>query len=144
MMKIGEIVRSKLTLVLIFICVGLSGVAASYAYFANKSNVRAVVQCEDLCVSLRDDQAVPATLAIETGSTVQFNSADGEPHSLSLGSGGEEHSHTGTFSSGRFESDEAWRVQFHKEGSYLFHDHFNPKISVLVVVYAPGKDYRIE
>lgn len=99
---------------------------------------------KDVCVSLLENKTDPDTIAVPRGSYVQFNSADGKSHSLSLGKGGESHSHSGSFSSGEFGADEAWRVQFNDEGTFFFHDHFNPKINVLVVVYTPGKEYKIQ
>ncbi len=112
--------------------------------FALSGNKPDQTDCKGTCVALYENKAHPDTLAVKTGSFVQFNSNDGKTHSLSLGKGGEAHSHTGTFSSGDFESNEAWRVQFKKEGTYAFHDHYNPKINVLIVVYTPGKDYKIQ
>ena len=57
--------------------------------------------------------------------------------------GGEEHVHEGKFSSGEFKADEAWRVQFNDAGTFFFHDHLNPKLNILVVVYTPGANYKI-
>lgn len=112
--------------------------------FALSGKDNSQTDCKGTCVALRENKADPDTIAVKAGSFVQFNSANGETHSLSVGKGGEEHSHSGSFSSGDFKSDEAWRVQFKKEGTYLFHDHYNPKINVLVVVYTPGKEYKVE
>lgn len=99
--------------------------------------------CDGFCVALTENGAQPAELSVPAGSFVQFNSADGKSHNISLGKGGEEHDHGGLFYSGEFGPDEAWRVQFEREGSFFFHDHQNPDINVLVVVYTPGKDYKI-
>jgi plastocyanin len=96
--------------------------------------------CEGTCVALMADKAEPDTLTVKAGEYVQFNSADGKAHSLSLGLGGKEHQHKGPFSSGAFQADEAWRVQFKEPGTYTFHDHLNPNINVLVVVYQEGTD----
>lgn len=100
--------------------------------------------CDGTCVALRADAAVPDTITVKTGEYVQFNSADGRPHSLSLGLGGKEHNHKGPFSSGEFQADEAWRVQFKEAGTYTFHDHLNPNINVLVVAYEEGADRTIK
>ena len=108
----------------------------------NKPSHQAI--CKDTCVALHEDGASPDVITVVVGSYVQFNSADGKSHDLSLGEGGEEHVHTGKFSSGEFKADEAWRVQLNEEGSFSFHDHLNPKISILVVVYTAGKQYKIE
>ncbi len=120
------------------------GFGLSYGLSARSSNITyGNKSCVGTCIALKKEGASPTTIAVPVGSFVQFNSADGKSHSLSLGGGGEEHSHMGQFSSGTFTADEAWRVQFKDEGTFKFHDHFNPKINVLIVVYTPGKDYKI-
>lgn len=100
--------------------------------------------CEDTCVALAENGASPNAIAVATGSYVQFNSADGKSHNLSIGKGGDEHEHMGKFYSREFQADEGWRVQFNEEGSFTFHDHLNPQINVVVVVYTPGKEYQVE
>ena len=124
---------------------GIVGFGTAFTYSAmNGSDANTQTACNGTCVSLKAKQAVPNTVTVPVGEYVQFNSADGKTHNLSLGEGGDEHSHTGKFNSGEFKADEAWRVQFNDEGSYLFHDHLNPAISVLVVVYTPDKQYKVE
>lgn len=125
----------------IAILIGFS-IAFTVAHFNNGNTTQN--SCKDTCVNLLQDKASPNTLAVTNGSYVQFNSADGKPHSLSLGAGGAEHIHEGKFSSGEFKADEAWKVQFTKDGTYTFHDHLNPKINVVVVVYTAGKQYKVE
>lgn len=122
--------------------VALVSFAVTFTITSNKATSQ--TRCAGVCVALREDKAEPDTLTVKKGSFVQFNSADGKTHSLSRGKGGKTHSHSGKFTSGEFKADEAWRVQFKEEGSFFFHDHFNPKINVLVVVYKPGKDYKVE
>jgi plastocyanin len=99
--------------------------------------------CQGICVSLYENRAAPDTVTVPVGTHVQFNSKDGKSHNLSLGEGGEEHEHNGKFYSGEFQADEGWRAEFNQEGSFYFHDHFNPKINILVVVYTPGKEYKL-
>ncbi len=94
--------------------------------------------CKGVCVALKADGAEPDIVTVKVGETVQFNSADGNSHNLSNGLGGEEHEHSGPYSSGEFKSDEAWRVQFKQPGTFKFHDHLNPNINVLVVAYNQG------
>jgi plastocyanin len=141
-----SIMKSKRHLVVaaLILFIGAGSFIFAYSYGSNKTGVAVADKCDGTCIELNQDKASPDTISVPIGSFVQFNSADGKSHSLSLGDGGSEHSHKGTFSSGTFKADEGWRVQFKEEGSYLFHDHLNPKISVLVVVYTPGKDYKIE
>ena len=129
----------------IFIFFGLASFGTFYALSANnKTSLSSQKNCADICVALYEDKALPSTIAVTVGSYVQFNSADGKSHNLSIGQGGLEHEHTGKFYSGEFKADEAWRVQFKEEGSFYFHDHFNPKISILVVVYTQNKQYKVE
>lgn len=144
MNKIFDIFQSsRLALAGLLIVLAVGGFAVTYA-LTNKNTYVSPVDCQGTCVALKADKAYPDTITITPGSYVQFNSADGKSHSLSLGGGGDEHEHQGTFYSGEFKSDEAWRVQFKDEGSFQFHDHNNPDINVLVVVYTPGKDYKVE
>lgn len=128
-------------IVAIAIVVGLVSFGMSYALTNKKAESRK--DCNGTCVGLYKNKAIPDTIAVVRGTFVQFNSKDGKTHDLSLGKGGEHHEHTGTFQSGDFNANEAWRVQFKDDGSYYFHDHLNPAINILVVVYTPGKDYTI-
>lgn len=127
--------------------VAIAIVGALSGFFAVKTflgpNVSAEPCKQMVCVELTADGASPDTLAVLAGGYVQFNSADGKKHSLSLGKGGDEHSHSGPFSSGDFSADEAWKVQFKEPGTYHFHDHYNPELNVLIVVYEPGADHSI-
>lgn len=49
------------------------------------------------------------------------------------------HDHTEGFSSGLFGPDEAWRATFKEPGTYFLHDHANPEVNILVVVYESNK-----
>lgn len=120
------------------------GIIHTVTAAGSRNQIKGQKNCNGTCVNLYEDKATPDTIAVAVGSYVQFSSKDGKSHSLSLGEGGEEHIHSGKFSSGEFKADEGWRVQFNDEGSFYFHDHLNPKISVLVVVYTPGKQYKVE
>lgn len=103
--------------------------------------------CKGICVALTPDGMNPNELAVRAGEYVQFYSADGKQHNISLGegAGGSEdhghgahegkHEHTAGYASGDFGADEAWRVQFKEPGTYQLHDHYNPKLNILVVVY---------
>ncbi len=92
----------------------------------------------DFYVNLKEDRAYPDTLTVPVGKTVQFNTMDGKKHKISLGEGGDEHGHSGTFSSGDFGKDEGWKSTFNDVGTYSFHDHYNPNINVLIVAYRPA------
>ncbi|MBA3758610.1 hypothetical protein H0X10_03200 [Candidatus Saccharibacteria bacterium] len=123
--------------------------------------------CDGICVALSANGMNPNELAVKVGEFVQFNSADGKMHNISDGkglNGGDEknhespaassdddhnphdvpHDHVGSYASGDFAADEAWRVQFKKPGTYRLHDHYNPKLEIVVVVYEPGASSRIE
>lgn len=125
---------------------GIVGFGAVYGFSSAYMDTKSASQddCKDTCVALRKDGANPNSIAVALDSYVQFNSADGKSHNLSIGKGGDEHEHTGKYYSGEFQADEAWRVQFKEEGTYTFHDHLNPKINIVVIVYQPGKDYKVE
>ncbi len=135
--------------ILIAIVFGLVGFASVFALSIRQDkpvvNRESAAICEvSACVSLTETGAQPDTLTAKTGSTIRFNSADGKTHSLSLGKGGDAHEHDNKkFQSGDFKGDEAWEVSLNEEGSFYFHDHYNPKINILVVVYTEGKDYKI-
>jgi hypothetical protein len=132
----------KVALPLILIAAVLIGFL--FAYKLSSNNTANEITCQDYCIALRTDRADPEAITVPLGSLVQFSSEDGKSHSLSQGKGGEEHHHRGKFYSGEFKADEAWKVQFNDEGSFFFHDHFNPKINVLVVVYNPNKEYKVQ
>lgn len=113
---------------------------------------------QEMCVALYSDKITPDAITVPVGNYIRFNVADGKVHSLAPGGGafdheekqGEhsansstDHEHTEAFSSGDIGADEAWRVRFDKTGTYILHDHYNPKLSVTVVVYEPGKNFQI-
>jgi plastocyanin len=105
-----------------------------------KKPLQAHRHCSDICVELRPGGMMPDELAVKAGSFVQFNSADGKKHNLAEGDGSDSghhnnHDHTGRFASGDFAADEAWRVQFKQRGTYKLHDHYNPNLRILIVVY---------
>lgn len=142
MTKTSTISRVKLVLIAFFFALlGFAGVRA----VTDKQNERTNQICPaSVCVNLNAEGATPSTITVKVGESVQFNSADGKKHSLSLGLGGEEHEHTGQYSSGDFKADEGWKVEFKQSGTFKFHDHYNPKINILVVAYEPDKAIKIQ
>lgn len=100
-------------------------------------------------VNLLSDRADPSAIAVTKGSYVQFNAKDNQKHNLAQGSGDDEvhqqanqsvHDHAaGGKESGDFGPGEGYRVTFNQTGTFSFHDHNNPKISISVVVYEPKK-----
>lgn len=107
--------------------------------------------CTGICVALTPQGMEPNELAVKTGDYVQFNSADGKKHNISLGegAGGTEdpdhsphagkHEHRASLSSGDFAADEAWRIQFKEPGTFELHDHYNPDLNILIIVYEDSK-----
>ncbi len=99
----------------------------------------------DHVVNLRTDHADPSAIAVTKGTYVQFNTKDNLTHNIGEGSGDDEthqqlhedtHDHTYKGKeSGNFGAGSGYRVQFNKTGTYTFHDHLHPKISITVVVY---------
>lgn len=122
------------------VAVGFTGVQA-----VSNSNNRNVSDCRGICVALTPEGMEPHELAVKVGEFVQFNSADGKQHNISPGEGSGDshehephnatHKHSGNYTSGDFGADEAWRVQFNQPGTYQLHDHYNPKLNILIVVY---------
>ena len=96
-------------------------------------------------LNLTRQGADPSIIAITKGDYVEFDVKDGKQHQISQGSGDDEahqqahndiHEHlVGGKQSGVFGPSQGYRVQFHQTGTFSFHDHFNPKLSLTVVVY---------
>lgn len=124
----------KPKILIIALIAGIVAFGGSYALASMRSQTGQVSEVA-IEVNLNENSADPDSIAVVAGQTVIFNSADGKVHNLSLGEGGDEHDHYGPFSSGDFGEGEAWRVTFEEPGTYFFHDHTNPSINVLVVVY---------
>ncbi len=157
--------NNKILLPLIVIVALTVGFAGSFAYASHKErnsvgyklshssnsvrtegpefNITSDASIKDLkadkTIDLLSDKASPGEVTLPVGQVLQFNAKDGRTHRLALGEGGTEHEHTSQTDSGNFGADEAWRVRFDKPGTFYFHDHLSPKISVLVVVYQPSK-----
>jgi plastocyanin len=147
-MKLYKQLATWQLLVLTVVVAGLISFGSAFALAAlHKKNSNGPSKCNvSTCVSLYGDKASPDTITVKLHSYVQFNSADSKSHDLSIGgTGAEHHSHNaGSFESGVFKADEAWKVQFNEEGTYSFKDSLNPKVQVLVVVYTPDKQYKVE
>ncbi len=92
----------------------------------------------DKNIDLLSDKASPGEVYLTVGQVLQFNTKDDKKHRIALGQGGTEHEHTSATNSGDFGAGEAWRVRLDNVGTYFFHDHYNPNINILVVVYQPG------
>lgn len=83
--------------------------------------------------------ALPDAMAVKLGEFVQFDEKDGKFHSIAQGGGDEfnqTHSHEEFgLESGKFGPGEAYRISFSRTGTFHFHDHYNSKIFVTVIVY---------
>lgn len=95
-------------------------------------------------VGLKNDTADPSVVSVKIGQYVQFDSRDGQSHSLTQGTTAAagavaHHAANGNASSGVFKANEAWQAQFKKAGTYSFYDELNPKIQVTVVAYQSKK-----
>lgn len=90
-------------------------------------------------VEVGPDRATPDLITIKSGEYVQFNSADNLSHEIGLGGGSEAgtgHEHIEqAFASGVFGRGEAYRLQIKEKGVFNFHDHKNPNLFVMVIVY---------
>lgn len=106
---------------------------------ANTSNV----------IELRASGATPDAIAVVKGSFVQFDVKDDRTYNIGQGKGNDpvhqemnlnEHDHPKSAKeSGIFGPGQGYRVTFNEVGTYYFHDHVNPKISIAVVVYEPKR-----
>lgn len=147
-MNLSKITSSKLLLPAVALFAITAGFGLAVLFSQSRASVNAE-NCQGICVNIEHDQINPNELAVKVGEFVQFNSKDGRVHNLALGNGtghhgdsGHEddpvnnsHEHLGSLQSGEFGADEAWRVQFTDPGTFIIHDHNNPELSILVVVY---------
>lgn len=132
----------KLTLIIIVLAV-VAGGASFFSTQSYASRRQGPSQTQDAQgsliqqVSLNNGIAAPDTVSLPVGQSIQFNADDGLKHRMGFGAGGHEHQEDNLYDSGEFGGGESWRVAFNKPGTYQFHDHLNPNISVLVVAYQP-------
>lgn len=138
--------NQKVMIAVLVLAAGLVGFGVTYAVSSNRQGSKVVTpNCSGVCVNLLGKKASPDTLAITKGTYVTFNSADGGSHELTLGDPGEHgHSNPESLESGVFGADEAFRVQFKEDGTYRFTDKKNPEVTIIVVVYTEGKDYKVQ
>jgi plastocyanin len=120
---------------------------ALFLYASNKKTTQSVTAAPcpvAACVSIGSDAANPNILTVTKDSYVQFNSADGRKHNIALSHSAAHHDDPTRYESGDFQADEAWKVQFKKDGAYSFRDKYNESVKVDVIVYTEGKDYKVE
>jgi plastocyanin len=135
---------------LIIVVAGILVVTSGFGFgLARLTAPKTASAAADHTVNLLADRADPTAIAVLKGEYVQFNSKDGKTHNIGQGSGDDPvhqqlgqdvHAHNyNEKESGNFGADEGYRVQFNEVGTYAFHDHLNPKISVTVIVYEKKK-----
>ncbi len=153
MKSLMKVIRQNTGALLVLVAVVSIGAGFLGINSLTKNSKAVANDCQGLCVSISPEGMQPNELAVKTGEFVQFNSADGKTHNLAFGGGtsssvheGNEtdgnghdasHDHDSSYSSGDFGADEAWRVQFKNAGTFRFHDHYNPDLEILIVVYDP-------
>ena len=132
--------RNELTLIAIFVVFALGAFIASrtYAKASAQSDIRH-------SVALTMSGIQPSAIAITKGDYVEFDTKDGRTHEIGQGKGDDAvhqdagqyvHDHLiGGKQSGNFGPGEGYKVQFSQTGTYDFHDHLHPELSLTVVVY---------
>lgn len=143
-MNLATFKKLPVLLPILFALALLTGLGIAYAVKQSLPNEALGTSCDGTCVALAENGAEPDIITVTTGSFVQFNSADGKKYSIALEHAAAQHDDDSEFHSGEFGKGEAYRVQFKKDGSYVFRDEFNPKIRVTVIAYTEGKDYKID
>ncbi len=132
----------------VFFVLGLVGVVYAYPSALpkaenslQKNSILTTPQKVIHHVALNSSGADPTDLLIKKGEYVEFDSKDGKIHDIASGVGdgdAEHHDHTATgVESGDFKADEGYLVQFNKIGSFYFHDHLHPALTISVAVYEP-------
>lgn len=137
--------KPKLFIPVVFVIVGLIGFGTAFG-ISRMDDTASASSCGDQanCINLYGKTADPDTIAVTAGSYIQFNSSDGGKHNIALAHAAVHHEDSSEYESGEFGGDEAWRVQFKKDGAYTFRDKYHPEVKINVIVYTEGKDYKIE
>lgn len=141
--RVQSFVQRYILLIGIGMFVAALSFSGVYAYANSRTSAQIACPVE-ACISLTGSANDSTAMTVETGSYVQFNSADGGNHNISLAHSAAQHDDPQRYESGDFTADEAWRVQFKEDGAYTFTDTYNSDISITIVAYTPGKEYRIE
>ncbi|MDQ3065148.1 MAG: hypothetical protein M3Q36_02660 [bacterium] len=152
---VNNLKNNTLTLMILIAAVAMIGGFLGMRALAQNNKPVQASSCIGTCVELTAGGISQNEIAVKIGEYVQFNSADGQTHNFALGEGTDEskqdahdehgasHDHNGSYSSGDFGADEAWRVQFNQVGTYRLHDHHNPELEILVVVYDPSNQSSV-
>lgn len=134
-------------LVLIMTVVAIAAAAISFGATYSRQSQTVAATGNVVQVDLLGDHADPSVVSVEKGQYVQFNAKDGKMHDIGQGRGesATHHDHADTGhehvaeaeQSGTFGDKEAYKLQFTETGTFTFHDHLHPTISIVVVVYEP-------
>ncbi len=140
--------KPTLLIVAIIVVMGLVGFGVAFG-LSQKNNKAADSKqsncpANETCIDLLGKTASPDVVTIQPGTFVRFNSADGGKHSIALEHAAAQHNDDSEYHSGEFDKDEAYRVQFKKDGNYTFRDELNPGLKVNVIVYTEGKVYKVQ
>lgn len=128
----------------IFVVTVLVGFAVGFAMNQKDHVKQSNCPQGETCVRLLGKTADPDVITITPRTIVRFNSADGGRHSIALEHAAVQHFDDEEYHSGVFQKDEAWRVQFKKDGTYTFRDELNPDVKINVIVHTAGKVYKVE
>lgn len=133
----------------IILFVGVLAIATGLGYGLSSLSQRHPLLRADKThiIELRSSGASPDAIAVVKGSYVEFDVKDNRTYNIGQGSGDDPvhqqahvdiHDHPkGAIESGAFGPGQGYRVTFNKTGTFQFHDHLNPKISITVIVYEP-------
>lgn len=144
--RFGSFLKSKWMLIGFAWIVAVIGfIGASFVGAISTNNDIRQSKCDAAaCISLSRQSSQPEVITVTSGSYVNFNSADDQKHNIALTHSGIQHEDKNRYESGDFNADEAWKVQFKKDGVYTFEDKYNENAEITVIVYNPGKKYEIK
>jgi plastocyanin len=88
-------------------------------------------------IALTAEKAEPSTMIIKTGDIVQFTVKDGQVRRIGQGSA-EAGLHEQLLEGIQSEAfNDQYRVEFKEPGTYSFHDHINPALTITIIVFDP-------
>ena len=141
----GAFLKTKRQLIIIAsIVLTVSFIGAAVIKRLGVSSLLSGYSCpSEACVRLSRQSAQPDVLTIRSGSFVKFSNSEGERHNITLDHSSVQHLDPERYESGDFSGKEAWNVQFKKDGAFTFGDKYNKNIHINIIVYTPGKKYKI-
>jgi plastocyanin len=96
-------------------------------------------------IALTAEKAEPSTMIIKTGDIVQFTVKDGQVRRIGQGSAeaglhdkARQAEHEQLLEGIQSEAfNDQYRVEFKEPGTYSFHDHINPALTITIIVFDP-------